>query len=232
MPQQINLCSPIFLTQKRYFSAQTMAQALVFLAVVGGGLCFYWVWHLNVESEGFKDSLVNRARELEGVRSGIKSAREAAGFSDVALSQELQGQRAELLQREKVLEELEFGLFQSGWGHSARLQLLAQSIPLQVWVTDVKADEDKLEVSGFTLEPVALNDWVLKLATSPLLKYQKLATIKVENASATMLKTAEASVVVPLRPASAAAPVIARPMWSFSLVNAVNKPAVLVGVKP
>jgi hypothetical protein len=34
MPQQINLCTPLFLTQKRYFSAQTMAQALN-LALVG-----------------------------------------------------------------------------------------------------------------------------------------------------------------------------------------------------
>lgn len=215
MAQKINLCTPILLKEKRYFSAQTMAQALVVLAVVGGALLTYWVGSLNVASTGFKATLALQSLELQALESALKQGKAGAGTAEVALTQELQLRRAELLQREQLLAELQLGLFRPGWGHSARLQLLAQSIPAQVWVTAVKADDAQLEVSGFTLEPAALNDWVGRLGASPLLKDQKLATVKVENASTA------------LRGPAAAAP---RPMWTFSLVNAISKPA--TGSKP
>lgn len=236
MAQQINLCTPILLTQKRYFSAQTMVQALAVFVVLGGGLCAYWVWSLNTASEGFKKTLATQSRELESLQSAIKQGKAGAGPVAAALTQDLQGRRTELLQREKLMQELQRGLFQPGWGHAARLQLVAVSIPPQVWVTEVKADDSQLDVSGFTLDPSALNDWVAKLAASPLLKGQKLATVKVENASATMIK-AVSGAVAPVLPAAppaklSAMPSAPRPVWSFNLVSAVGKPAAAAGGKP
>lgn len=232
MPQQINLCTPILLTQKRYFSAQTMVQALAVFVVLGGGLCAYWVWSLNVVSEGFKKTLATQSHELESLQAAIAQGKTGAGPVEAALTQDLLGRRTELLQREKLLEELQRGLFRPGWGHAARLQLVAQSIPAQVWVTEVKADEAQLEVSGFTLEPAALNDWVGKLAASPLLKGQKLSTVKVENASASMLKAVRGETASVLPAASSAMPSAPRPVWSFSLVSAVGKPSAVAGDKP
>jgi Tfp pilus assembly protein PilN len=214
MPQQINLCTPILLTQKRYFSAQTMLQALAIFIVFGGGLGAYWVWSLDTASEGFKKTLATQARELESLQSTLAQSKAGEAPIDAALTQVLQARRNELPQREKLFEELQRGLFRQGWGHAARLELLARSIPAQVWVTEVKADDIQLDVSGFTLEPAALNDWVAKLAASPLLQGQKLTTVKVENTSAVAGKAG------------------ARPMWSFNLVSAVGKPAVLVEGKP
>ena len=213
MPQQINLFTPILLTQKRYFSAQTMVQALAVFVLLGGGLCAYWVWSLDVASEGFKKTLTTQSRELESLQSAIQQGKAGVSPVEAALTQDIQGRRTELLQREKLMQELQRGLFQPGWGHAARLQLVAQSIPAQVWVTQVKADDSHLDVSGFTLETAALNDWVGKLAASPLLKGQKLASVKVESASAT----------VPGTP---------RPVWSFHLVSALGKPSAATGGKP
>ena len=233
MPQQINLCTPILLTQKRYFSAQTMVQALAVFVVLGGSLCAYWVWSLNAASEGFTKTLATQSRELESLQSAIAQGKAGVGPVDAALTQDLQGRRTELLQREKLMEELQRGLFRPGWGHAARLQLVAQSIPPPVWVTEVKADESQLEVSGFTLEPAALNDWVSKLAASPLLKGQKLSTVKVENASAALVKAAGGTAVSALPAASSLVPVAPpRPIWSFSLVSAVGEPSAAAGGKP
>jgi Tfp pilus assembly protein PilN len=214
MSQQINLCNPILLTQKRYFSAQTMLQALAIFIVFGGGLGAYWVWSLDTASEGFKKTLATQARELESLQSTLAQSKAGEAPIDAALTQDLQARRNELPQREKLFEELQRGLFRRGWGHAARLELLARSIPAQVWVTEVKADDIQLDVSGFTLEPAALNDWVAKLAASPLLQGQKLTTVKVENTSAVAGKAG------------------ARPTWSFNLVSAVGKPAGLVEGKP
>jgi Tfp pilus assembly protein PilN len=232
MPQQINLCTPILLTQKSHFSAQTMVQALAVFMVLGGGLCAYWVWSLNVASEGFKKTLATQSRELEGLQSAIAKGKASAGPVEATLTQDLQGRRTELLQREKLLEELQRGLFRPGWGHAARLQLVAQSIPAQVWVTGVTADQVQLEVSGFTLEPAALNDWVAKLAESPLLKGQKLSTVKVENASAATIKAVVGTAVSALSAASSAVPSAPRPVWSFSLVSAMGMPSAVAGGKP
>lgn len=218
MAQQINLCTPILLTQKRYFSALTMVQALALLAVVGGGLLSYWVWSLNTASAGFKATLALQSSELEGLASALKQGRAGTGSAESALAQTLQLKRAELLQREQLLGELQRGLFRPGWGHSARLQLLSQTIPAQVWVTEVKADDAQLDVSGYTLDPAALHLWASRLAASPLLKGQKLATVKVENAT-----------VATAKPGATDAP---RPMWTFNLLNAVGKPATVTGSKP
>lgn len=236
MAQQINLCTPILLTQKRYFSAQTMVQALAVFVVLGGGLCGYWVWSLNTASEGFKKTLATQSRELERLQAAIKQGKAGIGLVEAAVTQDLQGRRAELLQREKLLQELQRGLFQPGWGHAARLQLVAESIPPQVWVTEVKVDDGQLDVSGFTLEPAALNEWVARLAASPLLQGQKLATVKVENASAATIKEvsgAAASVLPAAPPAKTSTkPAVPRPVWSFSLVSAVGMPVAATGGKP
>lgn len=212
MPQQINLCIPILLKQKRYFSAQTMAQALAVFLLLGGGLCTYWVWSLTVASEGLKKTLAIQADELSRLQAAITQSKAGVGPGDTALANALQGHQTDLVQREGLMQELQRGLFRPGWGHSARLQLVAQSIPAQVWVTDVKADESQLDVRGFTLDPAALNEWVAKLAASPLLQAQKLSSVQVDSTS-----EARNNVVLPAT---------ARPMWSFNLLSAVGQPAV------
>lgn len=230
MPQQINLCTPILLTQKRYFSAQTMLQALAVFVVLGGALCVYWVSSLNSASADFKSTLDAQAPELASLQAAVAASKVSAGAGEAALEQEVQAARAERTQRQAVLEELRRGIVKEGRGHAARLQLVASSIPAQVWVTDVKADEFQLDVSGFTLEPAALNEWVAKLAASPLLQGQHLAAVKVEKIKADPAATNSATQTGAANQVALAA---RRPLWSFSLVNAVAVlPAGASGSKP
>ena len=227
MPQQINLCTPILLTQKRYFSALAMVQALALFAVVGGGLAAYWVVTLKAASQGFRQTLAAHTSEMASLRAAIETRKAVALPVDPALVQMLQTRRLDELRREKVLFELRRGMFRPGWGHSARMQLVAQSIPSQVWVTDIHADEGHIDVSGFTLEPAALNEWVSKLATHPLMQGQKLATIKVDRVGAEGQSPNGLVASVPAgAPAQVAAAATApqRPVWSFSLVSSLSSP--------
>lgn len=214
MPQQINLCTPILLTQKRYFSAQTMAIALGVFLILGIALCGAWVWNLDRASDSFRQSLNSRTVELNSLKASIQTSRASAAPADPALVALLAERRNAVVQREMLKEALNEGMFQPGWGHSDRLGWVAQSIPAPVWITEVRMDGSRFEVSGFTLEPAALNDWVDKLSVSPLMQGLKLATVKVQNATA-------ATLVAPGSPASAAsAPVVpTRPVWSFNLVS-------------
>ena len=130
-----------------------------------------------------------------------------------------------------MLVALQEGLLRPGEAHSDRLLLVARSIPAVVWVTEVKADSTRFEISGFTLESAALNTWVGALAGSPLMRGLKLAAVKVENTQAAQL-----NVPVTAAAASASPSVATRAVWSFNLVNVEPPPAVSAispnGAKP
>lgn len=215
MPQQINLRAPILLTQRHYFSAQTMAVALGVFVMLGGALCAYWVWSLTSSTQGLRLTLNGYAKEKDSLEAALKTSREGAGPAEASLTQQLQARRVELQQRELLLAELRRGLLPEGQGHSARLRLVAKTIPAAVWVTDVIADDSKMEVRGFTLEPAALNDWMARIAVDPALKGQALSAIKVERVAAEAMPAAPASV--------ASAPKQAT--WAFTLVSTVVLPA-------
>lgn len=207
MPQQINLCTPILLTQKRYFSADTMAMSLGIFVVAGALLCGAWVWNLQRASQGFAQTMDFQAKEIAGLQAAIQRAQTAALPVDPTLAQKLKDQQTLLLQKQQTLQALQQGVSQPGKAHSDRLQLVARSIPTVVWVTDVKADTARLEVAGFTLEPAALNDWVARLATSPLMQGLTLGDVKVERATSSTSAAPGASAAA------------GQALWSFRLVH-------------
>lgn len=211
MPQQINLITQIQVTRKHYFSAHAMAQALAVIVVLGGSVCTYVVWNQSVANEDIRKAILGQTKELESLQATIQESKSGVGAIAPALTQALQAQHSELLQRQKLLEQLQRSVLQPGLGHSAQLQLIAQTVPTQVWISKIKADDSHFDISGFTLEPSALNDWVGKLAASPLLKGYKLVGVKVENtpSSGTDITAVSSST--------------SRPVWSFSLSSAIAK---------
>lgn len=229
MPQQINLFTPIFLTQKRYFSANTMVQALGVFLLLGGVLLAAWMWNIEKLSAGYRQSVSSNQKEIERMQAALAVSKASTGPADAALVQELQKRRNELQQRERILQELQRGLSAEGWGHSARLQLVANSIPSQVWVTEIKADDQRFEIGGFTVEPAALNVWMDRLAASPLLQGQQLSTIQVEKA-AIDVRDGAASLSNIAAPGTLGAVRASGPAaWSFKMVSAIGSPA---AVKP
>lgn len=231
MPQQVNLCFPIFLAPKRYFSAATMVQTLAAFVVVGGSLCAFGVWSLHGASESFKPIIARQSSEIQSLELALARSKVGGKSLEVVLAQELQVQQVELVKREKLLELLRRGLFQPGASYAARLQFVAQSIPSQVWVTEVKANEQQLEVKGFTLQPSALNDWAVKLAASPLLEGQKLATIKVDSISVSPLNI-DGLAANATAQTSLPTPASVHPVWSFSMVSAVGLSPASMEAKP
>ena len=215
LPQKINLLEDIKLSHNNYSSVKTMLQTLAVLAVLVGCGSTYWVWSLNVASEDLTKSLATQSIELESLQAAI-AQNKADGQPSRALEQELQDSRTELLQRETLAQELQRGLLRPGWGHSARLQLIAQSIPTKVWVTKVTSDETQFTLTGFTLEPAALSKWVAILAASPLLEVQSFSTVNVDNASSSMLEA------VGGKP---------RPTWSFSVRSLMTLPSATAQAK-
>ena len=220
MPQQVNLCLPILRKQKDRFAAQTLVLALATLLLTGGALMAAWVWNLRLASDSLKVTLAAQSKELDDLRAALERAKNAAGPADAAMTQEVKQRKLALEQRQSVLSALSQGLFQPGRGHAARLQLIAQTIPAVAWVTQLKTDEQLLDITGYTLEPAALNDWVSRLAASSPLQGQTLSTVRVES----------------VKPgANAVAPAVSAPaaqvaQWSFNLLSRVAVPVVAAPV--
>lgn len=233
MPQQINLCTTVLVSDRKVFSARTMALAMGIFLVVGGAVAANWVWSLQRASTVLKQALTDQTKEIDGLKVAIAASLASAAPVDQTLVAQLQAEHVALGQREQLLFALQSGVLMPGWGHSDRLQLVARSIPDAVWVTEVRAESSRLQVIGFTLEPAALNEWVDKLSVSPLMRGLKLATVQVENTAATTAKR-------PAAVASEAGASAGRPMWSFDLVSAPPEPLPVVagtgsatkGVKP
>jgi len=212
MPQQINLRTPILLTQKHYFSASTMAVSLAVIAAFCAALYGYWMWSLSSSAAELEHTLRGFAQEREQLQTALKQRQASEVPADAGLQQTLQAQQTLLQQREQVLAELGRGLLREGQGHATRLRLVAESIPPEVWVTEVKADERQMEVAGFTLDPAALNQWVSRLAAHPLLQGHALSAVKVERVAG---EAADAGTRVAGAPAISGA----RPRWAFVLVS-------------
>jgi len=175
------------------------------------------VWNLRLATDSLKMTLATQTKELDDLRAALERTKSSSGPADAAMTQEVKQRKLALEQRQNVLTALSQGLFQPGRGHAARLQLVAQTIPAVAWVTRLKTDEQLLEITGYTLEPAALNDWVSRLAASSLLQGQTLSSIHVEGVKPGDVAAAPAT----------SAPTSLAARWSFNLLSQVAVPVVV-----
>jgi Tfp pilus assembly protein PilN len=213
MPQQINVCSPVLLAPKRYFTAGTMVQVIGLFVLLGGLGTAAWVWNTTKTSADLARILDGQKQQASQLQAALTALTAAAAPADPALLNQRQALETDVARQQAMLFGLEQGRMAPGEAHSDRLALVSRSIPQKVWVTGLLADATRLEVTGFTLEPSALNDWVARLALSPLMQGLRLSTVKVQSTRSAQMASTPAS---PGGDAANTGP----ETWSFTLVNA------------
>lgn len=182
MAQQINLHRPILLTTRRYFSALAMAQALGLIAL---GTLALSGW-TAVQNRTLRTELQTIERQRNAEKQMLMNAiaaNPALNTNTTALEQSFKTLQLSVAQRQQTLEELKAGLVIDGKSHSARLKLVAQTVPAPVWLSDVRLAGHRLEVIGMTLEPAALKPWIARLAGDPLLAELPLDRVQVQRAA-------------------------------------------------
>lgn len=181
MPQQINLYHPILLAQPRHFSARTLAQALVVVALGIAALCT-WAWLQNASlGRDLQATSRHHAAERASLQRAI-AANPGAAAGTANLEQSLQALRRQLAEREQALAELMRGRIVDGRSPSARLRLIARTVPASAWLDEITIRGESLSLSGRTLDPSMLKPWIATLADEPLLAGQSLSALKVEQA--------------------------------------------------
>jgi Tfp pilus assembly protein PilN len=140
-----------------------------------------WVMHLHGRERAAAQQSQTHQQTISALQKQLGLEASAVALSGPALATELQARRQELVRLQTRLQQLQRGVMTPGAGHAARLELVARSIPPSAWLTQIKLDDNRLELSGATLEPAALNAWIDELASHPLLKNQSLNAVKVER---------------------------------------------------
>ena len=163
MSQQINLFNPIFLKQKKVFSAANMVDALALLLV--GVALFYG--YASIESLNLDRQSVETARQYNQAKAQLAqtSARYAPSKPDASLDAEVKALEAQLNARKATLDSLGVGLLASGASYAEDLRALArQSLP-GLWLTQFKvgAGGEEMEIVGRVLQPGLVPVYIRRL---------------------------------------------------------------------
>jgi Tfp pilus assembly protein PilN len=180
MSQQINLFNPIFLKQKKYFSAVTMVQALGLILAGSLLLGFYanlQLKELSVEAEAGKTK-VEAAKAQQATVNATYGPRQKSK----ALETELAQAEAELMATQKVFETLKRGDFGNTKGYSEYLRAFSRQIVDGVWLTgfQINGAGAEMSIQGRALKPELVPAYINRLRREPVLQGKSFATLEIQ----------------------------------------------------
>ena len=181
MSQQINLFNPIFLKQKKYFSAVTMLQALG-LIVLGSALFYayavYQVAQLSRQSEettkryaAEQARLVNFSNEFSLQRSGQM------------LEDELKQVEAQAKSQDAVLTTLRSGVIGNTEGYSEYMRAFARQSVNGLWLTafDITGDGAQMSLSGAVVNPQLVPSYIQRLGKEKIMRGKTFSTLQMQQ---------------------------------------------------
>ena len=179
MSQQINLYNPIFLAQKKYFSAAAMLQALG-LVLVAMLLFAALAAHQTSELQGLLASLLrDAAREREQLVNLGKQ------FSDQGTSKKLEDDIVrvadQLRRRRELLTELTTNAGGNARGFSDYLAALARQRTQGVWLTgiEISGSANDLVIKGRALNSELVPIYVRSLSREPVFAGRALNSLQI-----------------------------------------------------
>ncbi len=178
MSQQINLFNPIFLKQKKHFSALTMAQGL--------GMIFLGSLAVTVFARFELGSLAsdaeNTTRQLKSTQAQL--AKVAAEYAPRQRSKQLEEevQRAEemLKAQRQVFDLMQRGGFGHAGGYSEYFRAFARQIVNGIWLTGfrISGSAVDIELRGRALHPELVPIYINRLKQEPALRGKSFAALE------------------------------------------------------
>jgi len=163
MSQQINLFNPVFLKQKKIFSAVNMLDALAVLIV--GVAAFYA--YASIESLALDRQAVETTRQYN--LSKLRLAQAAATFApkttDAKLEAEVNNLQAQVAARKSTLESLGVGVAAEDTRYTEYMRALARQSLAGLWLTGFRVARGgaEIEISGGALRPELVPSYLRRL---------------------------------------------------------------------
>lgn len=195
MSQQINLFNPIFLREKKHFSAKTMAQGLGLIAVfvlLMFGYAQYQVW--RVSQEAVRTSA--RLKEVQQQKAAV-----IAGFVERKKNPQLEEQVKRAQQEVEAMQQAfarlrneEFG---TPKGYSDYLRAFSRQITPGVWLTgfSIEGGGNAIGIQGGATKPDLIPEYMNRLKREPVMQGKSFATLEIREHQEAASKPAEAAAV-------------------------------------
>lgn len=183
MSQQINLFNPIFLKQKKYFSAATMAQALGLIllgCLLLGAYANYQVSMLAKEAETTSAQLSIVQAQLNSVNAALAPRQKNKSIEDDVLKSE-----TEIKSLQQVFDALQKGDFGNTKGYAEYMRAFARQIVNGVWLTGFRiyGAGNEIALEGRTLQPDLVPSYISRLRREPVLRGKSFAALDMQEAT-------------------------------------------------
>ncbi|MBP1204424.1 hypothetical protein JOD97_002466 [Duganella sp. 1411] len=181
MSQQINLFNPIFLKQKKVFTALPMAEALG--VIVAGALLLTWyagqrVADLERSAEAGKIMLADRERRLaEANKQFAPRQKSATVASDLAQAE------VELRSLRQVESVLRDGTLGNAAGYAEYFRAFSRQNVNGLWLTGasiVGAGND-IGLQGRAMQPTLIPAYISRLKSEPVMRGKSFATLDISR---------------------------------------------------
>lgn len=184
MSQQINLYSPIFRKQSKIFSAATMLQAALLVAVIVGLAYGYLALQTSVLEIRAAQSGTELKSELERLKTySVREPPEARAKSHAERKKALE---TTLQASTRTLQALEAGAAGRAEGYSELLRALARVSVQGVWLTRVHFAEGsgELSLTGRASRADLVAAYLERLRSQPELRGREFARLDIKRGAA------------------------------------------------
>jgi Tfp pilus assembly protein PilN len=211
--QQVNLFNPVFLQQKKIFSARTMAQALGVLALGVAAMAAYGnarVAALQKQADAGAAQLQQRQARLATVTAEFAPRRQ-----DPALEAEVKEAERQLGALREVSGVLQRGELGNTRGYAEYFRALARQHVDGLWLTGlaIAGAGSDIALRGRALDPAAVPGYLTRLTREPVFQGKSFGSLQMTEGTAGPAAGSPSAAV----PAPAPAPASAAPFVEFSL---------------
>jgi Tfp pilus assembly protein PilN len=175
--QQINLYNPIFLKQKKYFSALTMLQSLGLILIGCALLVIYaniQLAHRTSEAAASATQLLKTKAQLVTVTTEFRPHQ-----ANVALDEDIKKAQTDISAVQHVFDMLQSGTIGNVKGYSGYFRAFARQIVDGLWLTgiDVHAGGREINLQGRALSPELVPVYLARLKAEPEMQGKSFATL-------------------------------------------------------
>lgn len=181
MSQQINLFNPVFLKQRRHFSALTMMQGLAL--ILAGALLVALYARLKLHEVDAQA----KASAAQLVQTKAQLAKVTADYPPRQKNKELEQQvaqlEAEIRSQRQAMAVVRRGDFGSGQGYAEYMRAFSRQIVQGVWLTgfSIAGNGTDIEVRGRTLQPESVPAYIGRLRAEPVMQGKSFANLSMNT---------------------------------------------------
>jgi hypothetical protein len=195
--QQINLFNPIFLKQKKYFSAVTMAQSLGLL-ILGIALV---VAYANYQLLKLRKEAASVTAQLNASQAQLVKLNAEFGprQKNKSLAEEILKNEAEVKDFQQVFETLRKGEFGNTKGYSEYLRAYSRQIVGGLWLTglSIYGAGNEIGINGRATKPELIPVYISRLKSESVMQGKTFAALEMQVPEAAQVNKTDSTAAKP-----------------------------------